>query len=260
MHYRVSQALDPAVVAEDQRILDELGDYTGPGKHLVTMGGDGTLLNAVHEVFVESKHSIPIIPLNYGTRGYLTNRRMDPWDMVQKVAADRGFKYVDFDMLAWSGTSDKGCDCHSQTGRAFNEFALMASTGQSGKFIVRVDDVPVANEPIIASGVCVATSQGSTGLAYSANGPAVVPGISCLVLQFLLPYHPRFSTMVLPFESTVTIELVDSDYRRCNITYDGRSEPANGNFFLVRRHHRKAKVAYLKDHDFQRRMIGKIIR
>jgi NAD+ kinase len=230
----------------DIPLLD--GKLDVPVNTVVTLGGDGTLLTAIHKYGID--HCF--VPMNYGTKGYLTNRSMSPEVFVAR-AKEEGIRWHAFDLLRLRQSE-------GQDALAFNDIAVQTVSGQSAKIRLWVDGTAVSDEPVICSGVIVSTAQGSTGYAFSAGGSCISPRLSAIGITWICPYNPRLPPMVVEPTSTIEIEVVDTKYRPCRVFKDGTAADMRGDRLSITTSTQKVRVGYIGSHDFNHRMISKVVR
>jgi NAD+ kinase len=223
---------------------------------IVCVGGDGTLLSAIRICGTPVPNldgSMPepsvFLPVNMGTRGYLMNRSQEPQQLARDLIVGN-IQRVEFARLREL----------SSKALAFNELAVLPRGDQASKLAVYVDGQPIADEPVIGSGVLVATSQGSTGWNMACGGSARHPLSHDLSLTFVNPYSPRVPPMVLPAGSKIRIDAHEQSKRPCVLKVDGASEDAGSYKTWLITAGDNITVLYNGDHDFTRRMINKVIR
>ena len=235
---------------ESAQYLHALSHHLGQtelrGQNIVVCaGGDGTFLQAIRDYGPEHRY----LPINMGTRGYLMNRRMP----AQKLALH--MRRWQVKPLAFRRIQIAGHSKH----QAFNEIAIVPNGDQAAKLMVYVNNQPVSNEPVIGSGVMLTTAQGSTGWSMACGSAAVHPLLDILCLTFINAYSPRVPPMILPSSSIVKVEVVEPSKRPCIAKLDGRAERIVQEQYVL---HAGSKInaIYTADHNFTRRMIGKVIR
>ena len=164
---------------------------------VIALGGDGTILRCAHLV---GEEEIPILGINYGHLGFLTNESSD--GVIAATAAALAGETIReertnlrVDVLLDGDDEDAfeaGCNearC-PESGRCFfalNEAAV--TRGSAGKIIdfeIEVSGAKVAN--MRGDGLVVATATGSTAYALSAGGPLVAPGFKGLILVPVAPH------------------------------------------------------------------------
>jgi NAD+ kinase len=144
---------------------------------------------------------------------------------------------------------------------ALNEIAVVPAADQSVKLHVSIDGVPVSSEPVIGSGVLVATGAGSTGWNMAAGGSARHALSADLSLTFINAYSPRVPPMVVPFDSRITVTPHERNKRPARTRIDGVSQPrTHEQVFHIDLSGTPVEILYMPDHNFTRRMIAKVIR
>ncbi|HVM54393.1 MAG TPA: NAD(+)/NADH kinase [Acidimicrobiales bacterium] len=183
----------------------------------VSLGGDGTMLRTVDLV---SDHQVPVIGVNLGHLGYLTE--VDAAKLT--VALNRFFAgsyHLSERMrLAVAVEADSPEAPGSGTWPALNEAVLgKTPTGQIVHVEVIVDGQPFTTYH--ADGLIIATPTGSTAYAWSAGGPLISPDHAALLLAPVAPHMLFDRALVLPPASTV--RLVVAEDRPAALSVDGRN-------------------------------------
>lgn len=237
----VKPLLEEAQEFFEQHLSDWLDDDV-----VVCMGGDGTLLHAFHTYGLSATY----FPLNYGTRGYLTNRSLAPQEIVDLVQVGE-IKYQSYSVLD-SGKS-----------LAFNEVGFKAVSGQASRLNICVNGYPLTSEPLVGDGVIIHTAQGSTGWAYSAGATCISPEIPGVIgITPVCSYHPRPAPVVLDTGAVITIEAEDAERRPVKMLVDGQKagKLKPDQVVQVTVPAETVKMIYLSSHDFRRRIISKVVR
>ena len=178
---------------------------------LVTVGGDGTVLKASHEI---ANPETPILAVNMGRRGYLTEVR----PLEFEKALSRWMK-GDFTLERSWKVSVKESD--HIIGEGLNEAVLVpAIAGKMLSLSVKFD----GRRLIIAraDGLIVATPTGSTAHAFSAGGPVLESSLDALDLVFIAPLQPVRS-LVVPANGRLHVMIGESG-PAANLVVDGRLE------------------------------------
>jgi NAD+ kinase len=103
---------------------------------------------------------------------------------------------------------------------ALNDVVVAKGTiARMADYTVMIDDQLVAT--FRADGVIVATPTGSTAYNLAANGPIVMPAVSCMVVTPICPHLLTIRPIVLPGESAVTIR-VEGVPNQIYLTVDGQ--------------------------------------
>ncbi|AHL23444.1 NAD(+) kinase [Thermococcus nautili] len=161
---------------------------------IIVIGGDGTILRVEHK----TKRDIPILGVNMGTLGFLTE--VEPHETFFAISKlIEGEYYIDERIKLRTYL-----DGRASVPDALNEVAIL--TGIPGKIIhLRYYiDGGLADE-IRADGLIISTPTGSTGYAMSAGGPFVDPRLSVTVIAPLAPIALSSRPMVVPAESRIDV-------------------------------------------------------
>ncbi len=232
------ESIRPVLPTQDAELIGrpDLGvDDATFGQELdvcLSLGGDGTMLRTCQLV---SSHDVPVIGINGGTLGYLTE--FDPDDLVDALERWRDDRLVVEQrmMIAVSSTTamidDPGnidaasvelADPGDETflGYALNEAVVSrAESGRSVEVLVGIGDRPFAD--YLADGLIVATPTGSTAYSLSAGGPIVEPDFHALLLTPVAAHKVFNRSMVLA--PTTEIRLTVLGYRPGVVSLDGRN-------------------------------------
>jgi len=194
---------------------DELGELA----LAVALGGDGTLLKAVHLL---GDIEVPLLGVKYGRLGFLSGAR--PETMREAVlSALSGEARVERRATLTADVVMAGRTVG--TYRALNE--VVVSRGDSGRVIgveVTVDGQRLFSEH--ADGVVVATATGSTAYALSAGGPIVSPGFSGMVVVPVAPHTLRSRAVVTGPSDVVEVALSDPTRSDAGVIVDGDVLPS----------------------------------
>ncbi len=176
---------------------------------IVTVGGDGTVLKAAREM---PQPDIPILGVNVGRRGYLTE--VDPPGFDEALTRwSRG----DFQLeKQWKLSVFRGDEL---LGEGLNE-ALMTPSVPAKMLSVEATLGGRRLYSARADGVIVSTPTGSTAHSFSAGGPIIESSLSAFVLGFIAPLQPVHA-IVVPSSKTLRVK-VDSPSPDANVSIDGK--------------------------------------
>ncbi len=168
-----------------QKALEELKGLYGShdpdtADAIVVLGGDGTMLRALHHFTDNNK---PIFGMNLGTLGFLLN----PYDMNNLPQRIENAKRFDIHPLRME-TIDKDGKAASEL--AYNEVSLIRETHNSAKIKIFVNGKERISE-LVCDGVMVSTSVGSTAYNSSAGGPIIPLDANVLPMTPISPFRPR---------------------------------------------------------------------
>ncbi len=245
----------------------------------VALGGDGTLLRTALQI---AYTGIPILGINYGTLGFLTNPCeagvlepmaaalagecvVDKRTNLEIIAVCEGQSDPFLDEAASAGgpgadatpmpASNEGdLPCHRFF--ALNEVAVTrGSNGRIIEFNLGVSGSMLAD--MRADGLVVASATGSTAYALSAGGPLVAPGFTGLVAVPIAPHTLHSRAIVTSPSDVVEMDLGhNSDGRIATLFIDG--EPVDLETPLkklyVRRGDTPTTLLHYKDEGFYPRV------
>ena len=179
----------------------------------VSLGGDGTMLRSVEML---GGHEVPLIGINLGSLGYLTEVEPDTMtDALDRfvLGAEVGEWHLDTRMMldvAVNGTV---------VGRALNEAVVEKNqSGHTVRLLARIDGHPFTHYE--ADGLIVSTPTGSTAYSLSARGPIVSPQHRAILLTPVSPHMLFDRSLVLSPNEVVEIEV--AGHRRADVAVDGQ--------------------------------------
>lgn len=171
---------------------------------IVTIGGDGFLLRALHELVHLSK---PFYGLNRGTHGFLLNPFNNGDDVIAAIKNAQAVKVHPLRMVA------KTANGETKEEIAFNEVSLTRTGVQAAKLKITVDG-QTRIECLVGDGALISTPLGSTAYNLSAYGPILPLNANLLALTPICPFRPRrWSGALLPDDSQVTFDVIDGERR-----------------------------------------------
>jgi NAD+ kinase len=182
---------------------------------VVSLGGDGTMLRAVH---LAAPEGVPVIGVNVGQLGYLTEVEPPGLRMALKRFLAGSYE-VEERMLVEVAVEAQGIELDGHH-LALNEAVLEKTPmGHTVRLGVSVDGDFFTT--YAADGLIVATPTGSTAYALSARGPIVAPTHRCLLLTPVSPHMLFDRTLVL--DPTAVLRLEVAGNRAATLSVDGRT-------------------------------------
>jgi NAD+ kinase len=166
---------------------------------LISVGGDGTILDAVTLV---RNSNIPIIGVNFGRLGFLASISKNEIASAVDALANHSF-IVDKRSLIHI---DSDNNLFGNTPFALNEFALhkrdtspmiKIHTYINGEFL----------NTYWADGLIVSTPTGSTGYNLSCNGPILFPESSSFVITPVAPHNLNVRPIVVADSNIISFEV-----------------------------------------------------
>jgi NAD+ kinase len=182
----------------------------------VSLGGDGSMLRAVHLV---AAANVPVIGVNLGQLGYLTE--VEPggiWEALDQFL--RGDYLLESRMLLAVTVLGQEIGEQVLPLLALNESVLEKTPlGHTVRLDVSIDGQVFT--PYAADGLIVATPTGSTAYNLSARGPIVAPTHRAMVLTPVSPHMLFDRSLVLEPETTLRITV--NGHRPARLAVDGRT-------------------------------------
>jgi NAD+ kinase len=181
---------------------------------VVVLGGDGTLLAAAR---VFAKTGIPIMSVNLGSLGFLTEVRLaDIYSTLEGWCDD-------------CCTIETRAMLHSELWRdgkifieheALNDVVIAkGAIARMGNFTIKLDNQLVAS--FRADGVIVSTPTGSTAYSLAANGPIVVPNVDALIVSPVCPHLLTLRPLVMRGDANLSLS-VEGIPDQTYLTVDGQ--------------------------------------
>lgn len=194
---------------------------------VVALGGDGTILKAVHTV---GRSEPPVLGVNLGRLGFLTGAGADEAEEAVAAALE-GRASMDRRQTLEAEVALGGREVGEH--RALNE--VYVGRGQSHRAIdveVSINDLPVFR--FSCDGIIVATATGSTAYALSFGGPVLSPGAGGFLLVPVGAHTLKARSMVLAPEDIVQIAFPNPARADGCVIIDGDVVPCRQSLERVR--------------------------
>jgi NAD+ kinase len=179
---------------------------------VVSIGGDGTMLNAAYEV---RNSATPILGVNFGKLGFLAEFDIDSFkDFLIDVKKDN---FIVEERMALVGSTNGNPEKDLY---AINDIVI--EKGPWHKMIeltIKVDDDYVAT--FSADGVIIATPTGSTGYSLSTGGPIVNPLADVVTVSPIAPHSLTMRPLVLSSKQKITV-MANSPHGKVQVSCDGQ--------------------------------------
>lgn len=182
---------------------------------LLTFGGDGTLLSVARH----APEHVPIVGVNMGTLGFLTEIRVEEFPEVLEQVLDGRYDVeprVTFTVSVTGPNRDP-----NRRYRVLNDCAINKSA------VARIIEMRVSVAGLFVStfrgdGLIVATPTGSTAYNLSAGGPIIYPTMNAVAITPICPHMLTNRPLVLPDELDIEISLATPDSKDIFLTFDGQ--------------------------------------
>jgi NAD+ kinase len=208
----------------DTKIFSLSEDLTDEIEFIISLGGDGTLLDTV--TLVRDKN-ISIMGINFGRLGFLASIGQDEVKTAVQAIARRTFVTDKRTLIHL----DADLPLFGNVPYALNEFSLhkrdtasmiKIHTYLNGEFL----------NTYWADGLILATPTGSTGYSLSCGGPIVFPESGSFVITPVAPHNLNVRPLIVPDDNVISFE-VESRSENIICSLDSRREIAGKNVSLA---------------------------
>lgn len=225
-------------------------DLTQEIEFIISLGGDGTLLDTV--TLVRDKN-ISIMGINFGRLGFLASIGREEVKVAVKAIAQRTYVTDKRTMIHL----DASLPMFGNVPYALNEFSLhkrdVASmikihTYVNGEFL----------NTYWADGLIVATPTGSTGYSLSCNGPVVFPESGSFVITPIAPHNLNVRPIIVPDSNIISFE-IESRSEQIICSLDSRREIVSKNVQLaVKKESFDINLVRLSENNFLQTLRNKL--
>ena len=165
---------------------------------IIVLGGDGTMLTAIREI---STHEIPIIGINFGKIGFLTEVEEKDIDVTLERLLNKDYSIEKIMMLEF--------DLHN--GRSIHHLALNDIVISRGSVSRLITIQTFVNGQLIeeyrADGIILSTPTGSTAYSLAAGGPIVEPDNNVIVITPICP-HSLHNNRSIIINGTKQVDMI----------------------------------------------------
>ncbi|MEK7503555.1 MAG: hypothetical protein AAB577_01070 [Patescibacteria group bacterium] len=177
---------------------------------IVVLGGDGFMSETINGCLNFHK---PFLGINFGTiRGFLLN---DNRPDIANLLAQGRYEIFKLPLLHVDAVSADGILYENDSeGNIYVE----RSTSQCAKFNIKIDGVDFGKE-IMADGLVVSTSLGSSAYFLSAGGAAMHPLLPVMGIRSICEiWPPTLPPLVLSLDAKIEIEILQPQKRKVRAT------------------------------------------
>jgi NAD+ kinase len=212
--------------AETAQLMPASADRAVAGKSalasgvdmVLVLGGDGTLLSMA-DCIGEASSGIPILGVNFGSLGFLTEITLPELYPSLEAALD-GRAHVENRMMLRSTTERDGRTLARLI--ALND-AVITKTARSRMIDLSVSVGDEFVTRVKADGLIIATPTGSTAYNLAAGGPIVHPNVDALILTPIAPHTLTNRPVVIPATSAVRVQPNMEERDEVFVTFDGQT-------------------------------------
>ena len=187
-------------------------EFTSKADLIIVFGGDGTLLASARRYL---KFNIPILGINMGTVGFLTDIKIEDFESVIKDIIDGNCKIEERNLVS--------ATFNNTTVYGLNEIVI-----HSGAYTQLMRYRLSVNEKVVyeqrSDGLIIATPTGSTAYALSAGGPIIHPELDVWTILPMLPQSISSRPFVISSNEQVKVNLLRGPLESAKICADGQED------------------------------------
>ncbi len=194
------QIREKIMLRRDVGVFDNYLDFkTHQFDFVITLGGDGTILNAV--TFVRDLN-VPILGINLGRLGFLAGINKNRIEEAV-VSLRKGIYTIDTRRLLYL---ESNLPLFGDLRFALNDCTILKRDNSSMITIHTFINGAYLNS-YWADGIIIATPTGSTGYSLSCGGPIIFPNSNNFVLTPVAPHNLNVRPIVIPDNAIVSFEI-----------------------------------------------------
>ena len=221
------------------KVLDH-GELVRKVDLIIVFGGDGTLLNSARQYL---NYEIPILGVNMGNVGFLTDISVDNFDLAIKEILSGKFKIEERNLV-----SAKFNENHLY---GLNEVVIHSGAyAQLMRYRLSVNKKAVYEQR--SDGLIVATPTGSTAYSLSAGGPIIHPSLDVWTILPMLPQSLSSRPFIISSDENVEMELFEGPNKNAKICVDGQDDidVPYGVKISISKMEKTLKLVHPEDNDF----------
>lgn len=225
-------------------------DIAGHLDYLVSIGGDGTLLDTVTLV---RDSGIPIIGINTGRLGFLSSVTAEDTEQAVDALLSRRY-WLDQRTLI---RLESPAGLFGELNYALNEVAVYRKDPNSMLAIhTYVDDLFLNS--YWADGLIIATPTGSTAYSLSCGGPIVLPGSRNLIITPIATHNLTVRPVVIPDDCTIRLR-VEGRSSEFFVSLDSRFNTLDSSTeIIIVRENFKINLIRMEEQNFFSTIRGKL--
>lgn len=224
----------------------------------IVLGGDGTMIQAAKEL---TKWGIPILGINLGTLGFLTE--IEKSKVISVLDEILTGDYVIQKRISLTGTAIISGE-KKELGLAVNDFII----GKCGFGRIITISVYAGGELIdkyVADGVILSTPTGSTAYNLSAGGPVLSPEMEAIIITPICPHSLNKTSIVVSAKENISVKVEQTREGIADIatiSVDGKllSEASTGDIIEVSVANHRIEIVKCNQSGFFERMRSKLNR
>ncbi|MCP3888237.1 MAG: NAD(+)/NADH kinase [Desulfobulbaceae bacterium] len=185
---------------------------------IIVLGGDGTLLHIAENA---AKHGIPVLGINLGNLGFLTELTEDEtFTALEKIVSNK--VTVENRLMLKTRIISNGQQSASRY--ALNDVVIAKNVlDRLLNLSTRVDEEYITTYK--ADGLIFSSPTGSTAYNLSAGGPIVYPGLATITVTPICPFMLSSRPIILPAEKNIVTRFkAHNDSENAKVIIDGQAD------------------------------------
>lgn len=229
-------------VPENVQYFQEHEEISGKIDYLFSIGGDGTILDAMTLV---RDSGIPIMGINIGRLGFLSSIAKDEILPAIDKVLEGDFRMDQRTLVKLSSPEN----LFGNMNYALNEITITRKDTTS-LIVLNVFINDVFLNTYWADGLIIATPTGSTAYSLSSGGPILIPGSENFVITPIAPHNLTVRPVVIPDKSRIRI-IVEGREQQFLVSLDSRRATIYSNIeLIVEKADFKINIIQMKDKNF----------
>ncbi len=186
-------------IAENFKTFNSHLDLNGNVDYLLSIGGDGTILETLK--FVRDSE-IPVLGINTGRLGFLANVAKEEINSAIEALANRKYTIEKRTLLSVINP----VNLFGEVNYGLNELTILKKDSSSMITIHTYINDNFLNS-YFADGLIIATPTGSTAYSLSCGGPLVMPGSQNFVITPIAPHNLNVRPLVISDNNVIKLKV-----------------------------------------------------
>ena len=187
--------------------------------HIVTIGGDGTILKWGKTA---AEYDIPLLGVNMGRLGFMATLERGEVEMIPRLLSEGNISrrmLMDCAVIRADGSR--------RIKPVLNDVVIARESGSKlPEFSIFCGGAEVSH--LRADGVILSTPTGSTAYSLSAGGPILSPELECIEFTALCPHTLFNRPMIFSAKHEVTVSVREYQGSRVTVSIDGENDLSFG--------------------------------
>jgi len=251
IHHQLHGSLKDQVNISGYSVLEANRELSGFIDLVITLGGDGTLLDMVTLI---RDSGIPVIGINFGRLGYLASVNKNDIAAAIFAVVNKAFTIDSRELI---------CICSDAEVFGTENFALNDITIHKRDDAAMITMHAYLNGEFLntywGDGIIISTATGSTAYSLSCGGPIIFPQSDTIVVTPISPHNLNVRPIVLPDSCTLTFE-VETRSANYLISCDSRTAVIDTNMkFDIRKAGFKLNLVRLNNESYLQTLRNKLL-